>query len=118
LRVLKRSLVDLAGQNSKQSYIQRFRVLEPSRKALDAPGEFGKHEGVGEGFLNGFARRLEDPEALDVRLLRVLTSEIDEGSFFTALGYCDLNTVVDAFAQERGQSFSVIEVNGDKDGAR
>jgi excinuclease ABC subunit C len=30
----KRSLVDLAGQNSKQSYIQRFRVLEPSRKAI------------------------------------------------------------------------------------
>ena len=30
----KRSLVDLAGQNSKQSYIQRFRVLEPSGKAI------------------------------------------------------------------------------------
>jgi excinuclease ABC subunit C len=33
----KRSLVDLAGQNAKQSYDQRFRVLQPSRKAvLDA----------------------------------------------------------------------------------
>ncbi len=30
----KSSLVDLAGQNAKQSYIQRFRVLEPSRKAI------------------------------------------------------------------------------------
>jgi excinuclease ABC subunit C len=30
----KRSRVDLAGQNAKQSYIQRFRVLEPSRKAI------------------------------------------------------------------------------------
>jgi excinuclease ABC subunit C len=30
----KRSLVDLAGQNAKQSYVQRFRVLEPSRAAL------------------------------------------------------------------------------------
>jgi excinuclease ABC subunit C len=30
----KRSLVDLGGQNAKQSYIQRFRVLEPSRKAI------------------------------------------------------------------------------------
>ncbi len=30
----KRSLVDLAGQNANQSYIQRFRVLEPSRKAI------------------------------------------------------------------------------------
>ena len=29
----KRSLIDLAGQNAKQSYTQRFRVLEPSRKA-------------------------------------------------------------------------------------
>jgi excinuclease ABC subunit C len=31
----KRSLVDLAGQNAKQSYTQRFRVLEPSRKAIE-----------------------------------------------------------------------------------
>ena len=30
----KRSIVDLAGQNAKQSYTQRFRVLEPSRKAI------------------------------------------------------------------------------------
>ncbi|HTW62726.1 MAG TPA: excinuclease ABC subunit UvrC, partial [Terracidiphilus sp.] len=30
----KRSLVDLAGQNAKQSYVQRFRVLEPSRKVI------------------------------------------------------------------------------------
>ena len=30
----KRSLVDLAGQNAKQSYTQRFRILEPSRKAI------------------------------------------------------------------------------------
>ena len=30
----KRSLVDLASQNAKQSYTQRFRVMEPSRKAI------------------------------------------------------------------------------------
>jgi excinuclease ABC subunit C len=30
----KRSLVDLASQNAKQSFTQRFRVLEPSRKAI------------------------------------------------------------------------------------
>ncbi len=30
----KRSLVDLAGQNAKQSYDQRFRVLQPSMKAI------------------------------------------------------------------------------------
>ena len=34
LRGEKRSLVDLAGQNAKQSYTQRFRILEPSRKAI------------------------------------------------------------------------------------
>src|SRR6202041_3474834 len=34
LRGEKRSLVDLAGQNAKQSHTQRFRVLEPSRKAI------------------------------------------------------------------------------------
>ena len=30
----KRSLVDLAGQNAHQSFTQRFRVLEPSRRAI------------------------------------------------------------------------------------
>ena len=30
----KRSLVDLVSQNARQSYTQRFRVLEPSRKAI------------------------------------------------------------------------------------
>ncbi len=30
----KRSLIDLAAQNAKQCYIQRFRVLEPSKKAI------------------------------------------------------------------------------------
>jgi excinuclease ABC subunit C len=30
----KRSLIDLAGQNAKQSYQQRFRVLKPSQKAI------------------------------------------------------------------------------------
>jgi excinuclease ABC subunit C len=30
----KKSLIDLAGQNAHQSYTQRFRVLEPSRKAI------------------------------------------------------------------------------------
>ncbi|MGC2636885.1 MAG: excinuclease ABC subunit UvrC [Acidobacteriaceae bacterium] len=36
LRGEKRSLVDLAGQNAKQSYDQRFRVLQPSQKAMQA----------------------------------------------------------------------------------
>jgi excinuclease ABC subunit C len=31
----KRSLVDLAGQNAKQSFDQRFRVLQPSRKVIE-----------------------------------------------------------------------------------
>jgi excinuclease ABC subunit C len=34
LRGDKRSLVDLAGQNAKQSYDQRFRVLQPSQKMI------------------------------------------------------------------------------------
>lgn len=36
LRGEKRSLVDLAGQNAKQSYDQRFRVLQPNQKAIQA----------------------------------------------------------------------------------
>ncbi len=31
----KRSLVDLAGQNAKQSFDQRFRVMQPSRKMIE-----------------------------------------------------------------------------------
>ena len=34
LRGEKRSLVDLAGQNAKQSYDQRFRVLQPAMRAI------------------------------------------------------------------------------------
>jgi excinuclease ABC subunit C len=34
LRGDKRSLVDLAGQNAKQSYDQRFRVLKPTQKMI------------------------------------------------------------------------------------
>ena len=34
LRGEKRSLIDLACQNAKQSFVQRFRVLEPSRQAI------------------------------------------------------------------------------------
>ena len=34
LRGDKRSLVDLAGQNAKQSYDQRFRVLQPTMRAI------------------------------------------------------------------------------------
>jgi excinuclease ABC subunit C len=34
LRGEKRSLVDLASQNAHQSYTQRFRVIEPSRRAV------------------------------------------------------------------------------------
>jgi excinuclease ABC subunit C len=34
LRGERRSLVDLAGQNAKQSYDQRFRVLKPTQKAI------------------------------------------------------------------------------------
>ncbi len=34
LRGEKRSLIDLASQNAKQSFVQRFRVLEPSRQAV------------------------------------------------------------------------------------
>ena len=34
LRGEKRSLLDLAGNNAKQSYDQRFRVMKPNTKAI------------------------------------------------------------------------------------
>jgi hypothetical protein len=55
-------------------------------KTLDAAGELGEHEDVGQGLLNGFARGLKDAEALSVRLAGVLAGEIDEGTLFSALG--------------------------------
>ena len=59
-----------------------FRALDVGDvEALDAAGEFGEHEGVGEGFLNGFAGGLEDAEALDVGLLGVLPGEVDRDRF-------------------------------------
>ena len=86
-------------------------------EALDAAGEFGEHEGVGEGFLDGLARGFENAEALDVGLLGVLSGEIDEGAFFSALGDGDFYAVIDAFGEERGEGFAVVEVDGDEDGA-
>jgi hypothetical protein len=86
-------------------------------EALDAAGEFGEHEGVGEGFLDGFAGRLEDAEALDEGLFCILSGEVDEGAFFSALRDGDFYAVVDAFAEEGGEGFAVVEVDGDKDGA-
>ncbi len=47
-------------------------------EALDAAREFGEHEGVGQGFLNGLAGGLENAEALNVRLTGVLTGEVGE----------------------------------------
>ena len=86
-------------------------------EALDAAGEFGEHEGVGEGFLNGFARWLQDAEALDVGLFCVLSGEIDEGTLFSALRDGNFDAVVDAFAEKRGEGFAIVEVDGDEDGA-
>jgi hypothetical protein len=86
-------------------------------EALDAAGEFGEHEGVGEGFLDSFARGLEDAEALDEGLFCILSGEVDEGALFSALGDCDFYAVADAFAEEGGEGFAVVEVDGDEDGA-
>ena len=87
-------------------------------EALDAAGQLGEHEGVGEGFLNGFARGLEDAEALRVGLLGVLAGEVDEGTFFSALGDGDFDAVAGALGEQRGEGFAVVEVDGDEDGAR
>ena len=95
-----------------------FRALDVGDvEALDAAGQFGEHEGVGEGFLNGFAGGLEDAEALGVGLLGVLAGEIDEGAFFAALGDGDFDAVADALGEEGGEGFAVGEVDGDEDGA-
>ena len=86
-------------------------------EALDAAGQLGEHEGVGEGLLNGLARGLEDAEALDVGLLGVLAGEVDEGSLFAALGDGDLDAMAGALGEQVGEGFAVVEIDGDEDGA-
>ena len=87
-------------------------------EALDAAGQLGEHEDVGERLLNGLARGLEDAEALDVRLLGVLAGQIDEGALFAALRDGDLDAMAGALGEQRGQGFAVVEVDGDEDRAR
>ena len=87
-------------------------------KALDAAGKLWKHEGVGECFLNGLARRLKYAEALGVRLLGVLAGEVDERALFTALRNCDFDAVAGALGEECGEGFAIVEVDGHEDGAR
>ncbi len=87
-------------------------------EALNAFGQLGEHERIGECFLDGFARGLEHAEALRVRLLGVLAGEVDEGALLAALRDGELDAALDAFAEERGESFAVGEVDGDENGAR
>ena len=96
-----------------------FRALDVGDvEALDARGQLGQHERVGEGLLNGFARGLEDAEALRVGLLGVLAGEVDEGAFFSALRDGDFDAMAGALAEEGGERFAVVEVDRDEDGAR
>ena len=87
-------------------------------EALDATRQFGKHQDVGKGFLDGFARGLEDAEALDVGLLGVLTGEVDERAFFSALRNRDFDAAADAFGEQGGEGIAIVEVDRDEDGAR
>jgi hypothetical protein len=87
-------------------------------EALDAAGKFGEHEGVGEGFLNGLARGLEDAESLGVGLLGVLAGEVDERTLFAALGGGDFDAMAGALGEERGEGFTIVEVDRDEDGTR
>jgi hypothetical protein len=86
-------------------------------EALDAAGQLGEHEGVGERFLNGLAAGLEDAEALDVGLLGVLAGEVDEGALFSALRDGDFDAMAGALGEQGGERFAVVEVDGDEDGA-
>ena len=64
-------------------------------EALDAAGQFGEHEGVREDSWMALREGLEDAESLDVGLLGVLSGEVDEGTFFAALGNGDFDSVAD-----------------------
>jgi hypothetical protein len=95
-----------------------FRALDVGDvEALNAAGQFREHEGVGECFLNGLARWLEDTEALRVGLLGVLSGQVDEGALFSTLGDGDFDAMAGAFGQECGEAFAVVELGGDEDGA-
>jgi hypothetical protein len=97
----------------------RLRALDVGDvEALDAAGQLGEHERVGQRLLNGLARGLQHAEALNVRLLGVLAGQIDERAFFSALRDGDLDAMAGALGEQGGQGFAVVEVRRDEDGAR
>jgi hypothetical protein len=87
-------------------------------KALDAAGKLREHERVGEGFLNGLARRFKHAETLSVRLLGILAGQVDEGTLFSALRDGDFDAMASALGEEGGQGFSIVEVDGDENRTR
>jgi hypothetical protein len=87
-------------------------------EALDAAGQLGEHEGVGQGILNGFARWLKHAEALGVRLFGVLAGQVNQRPFLAALGNGEFDAVAGALGEQGGEGLAVAEAGGDEDAAR
>ncbi len=67
-------------------------------------GSLGEHKRIGQCLLNGFAQGLEHAgQALRVRLLGILSGQVDEGALFAALREpASSMRAPYAFAQKRG----------------
>jgi hypothetical protein len=78
-------------------------------------GQLGQHERIGlQRFLNGFARGLQDAEALVVGLLGVLPGEVDERALVAALRHGELDAMAGALASRRRRALAIGEVDGDE----
>src|SRR5581483_1728313 len=91
----------------------RLRALDVRNvEALDACRWFRQRQRVLQRLLHRLGRRLQYPETLVKRLLRVLTDEIDEGPLVTALRNRDLDLVPRAVAQSVGKELAVGKSTG------
>ena len=86
-------------------------------KTFDAARKLGKHEHIGEGFLDGLAGRFQNAKALRVGLLGVLAGEVDEGPLFAALRNDQFDAMAGALCEQGGESFEVGKIYRSEYGA-
>ena len=96
----KRSLVDLVGQNAKQAYDQRFRVMKPTTKA-DTGSVAGRAHAAGAAKAHRVLRHLAHPGRRDGRVDGGVGRRQDEEVGLPQVHHQDASTGVDDFASMR-----------------
>src|ERR1700729_665673 len=87
-------------------------------EALDSSWKFFKGECILQRLLDRLERRLQNSEALIVRLLGVLADKIDERALLAALRRENLDALSRALGQHFGQHNAIGKLNRNKDRSR